>query len=50
MWFCIIFGGYSSRDLLEKLIVTQLAKKFPAFYGIPKFVTVLTRASHWYLS
>jgi len=29
-----------SRVLLEKLIVTQLTKKFPAFYGIQRFITL----------
>jgi hypothetical protein len=30
--------------LLEKLIGSQLAKKFPAFYGNPRFFTALTSA------
>jgi hypothetical protein len=38
------------RVFLEKLIFTQLAKKFPAIYGTRKFVTVLTRARNWSLS
>jgi len=29
-----------SRILLEKLIVTQLVKKFPAFYWTQTFITV----------
>jgi hypothetical protein len=33
--------------VLEKLIVTQLVKKFLAFYGTPKFISVFTRAQHW---
>jgi hypothetical protein len=33
-----------SRDLLEKLIVTQLVK-FPAFYGTRRFVTQLNKAT-----
>ena len=33
-----------SRVLLEKLTVLQLIKKFPTFYGTPKFITVLTSA------
>ena len=33
-----------SRVLLEKLLVLQLIKKFPAFYGTRKFITVLTSA------
>ena len=28
----------------------QLIKKFPAFYGTPKFITVLTSAHHLSLS
>jgi hypothetical protein len=30
--------------LLENLIVTQLVKKFPAFCGTHRFITVLTRS------
>jgi len=32
-----------NRVLLEKLIITHLLKKFPAFYGTRKFITVFTR-------
>jgi hypothetical protein len=32
------------RDLPEKLTVPQLLKKFPAFYGTRRFITVFTRA------
>jgi hypothetical protein len=39
-----------SRVCLEKLVVTQLVKKFPAFYGTRRFITVFTRARHWSLS
>jgi hypothetical protein len=39
-----------SRVLLEKLIVTQLVKKFPAFYRTLSFVAMFTRAHHWSLS
>jgi hypothetical protein len=39
-----------SRVLLEKLIVAQPVKKFPAFYGIRRFITVFTRDHHWSLS
>jgi hypothetical protein len=31
------------RVLLEKLIVTQLVKKFSAFYGTRWFITVFTK-------
>jgi len=36
--------------LCEKLIVTQLVKKFPAFYTTRKFITLFTRARYWSLS
>ena len=36
--------------LLEKLTGPQLVKKFPAFYGTRKFITVLTIARHLSLS
>ena len=39
-----------STVLLEKLTGLQLVKKFPAFYGTPKFITVLTSARHLPLS
>jgi hypothetical protein len=32
--------------LTEKLTVTQLVRKFSAFYGIRRFVTVFTRTRH----
>jgi hypothetical protein len=38
------------RGLLEKLTVSQLFKKFAAFYGIRRFITAFTRAHHLYLS
>jgi hypothetical protein len=28
---------------LEKLTATQLVKKFPAFYGTQRFITMFTR-------
>jgi hypothetical protein len=33
-----------SRVLLEKLTRFQLVKKFPAFYGTRRFITVFTSA------
>jgi hypothetical protein len=39
-----------SRILLDKLTDSQLAKKFPAFYGNRRFITALTSARHLYLS
>jgi hypothetical protein len=39
-----------SRFFLEKLIVTQLIKKFLTFYGTRRFINVFTTACHWFLS
>jgi hypothetical protein len=36
--------------LLEKIIVSQLVKNFPAFYGTRMFITAFTCASQQYLS
>jgi hypothetical protein len=36
--------------LLEKRIVNHQFEKLPAFYGTPRFITVFTRAHHWFLS
>jgi hypothetical protein len=38
------------QGLLEKLTVSQLVKKFPAFYGTRKFITAFTKARHLSLS
>ena len=38
-----------SRFLLEKLTVSQLVKKFPAFHGTRRFITAFTRARHLFL-
>jgi len=38
-----------SRVLLEKLIFIQLLKKFPAFYGNQRFITMFTRVHQWSL-
>jgi len=38
-----------STVLLEKLVVTHKVKKFPAFYGTRRFITVFTRSPHWSL-
>jgi hypothetical protein len=35
-----------SRVILEKLIIAQIIKKFPAFYGTRRIITVFTRARH----
>jgi hypothetical protein len=39
-----------SRVLLEKLIVMQLFKRFPALHGTWRFITLFTRDHHWFLS
>jgi hypothetical protein len=39
-----------NRVLLEKLVGSQLVKKFPAFYGTRRFITALARARHLSLS
>jgi hypothetical protein len=35
------------QGLLEKLIVTQLDKIFPAFYGTHMFITAFIIVHHW---
>jgi len=35
--------------VLEKLIITQLVKKFPTFYGIWRFITMFPRTCYWFL-
>jgi hypothetical protein len=39
-----------SLTVLEKLIIVQLLKNFPTFYGTRSFITAFTRALHWSLS
>jgi len=39
-----------SKVLLEKLAGSQLVKKFPAFYGIQRFITAFTSVCHLSLS
>jgi len=36
-----------SPILLEKLIVAQLVKKFLAFFGTRRFITVFSRSRQW---
>jgi hypothetical protein len=36
--------------LLENLVVAQLVKKLSVMYGTRSFVTMLTRALHWFMS
>jgi hypothetical protein len=45
-----MFTDQLDRVLLKKLTVTQLVKKFPAFYGTRRFITMFTTARHWSLS
>jgi hypothetical protein len=47
---CGIRGTPRSRCILEKLTVSQIVKKFPAFYGTQRFRTAFTRARHLSLS
>jgi hypothetical protein len=39
-----------SRVLVEKLLITQIIKMFPIFYGTQRFNTVFTRDCQWTLS
>jgi hypothetical protein len=39
-----------SWSLVEKLSIVRLLKNFPAFYETRGFITVFTRALHWFLS
>jgi len=39
-----------SKVILEKLIVTQLMKKFNTFYGICRFMAVFRTVRHWSVS
>ena len=53
--FAISVYGYKdltpwSRDFLEKLTSSRLVKKFPAFYGTPRFTTVFTTPHHLSIS
>jgi hypothetical protein len=34
----------------EKLPIVELLKNFPGFYKTRTFITVFSRAFHWYLS
>ena len=49
---CIILYLFTplSRVLIEKLTGSQLVKKFSAFYGTRRFITVFTSARHLSLS
>jgi len=40
----------TGSKVLEKLIVTQLVKKFPECNGTRMFITIFTRVRYWILS
>ena len=48
-WFYYLLTPWSTV-LLEKLTGFQVVKKFPSFYGNPRFITVFTSAHHKPLS
>jgi hypothetical protein len=48
--FSYLLTYVRSWALLEKLPVVQPLKKLTAFYGIWRFIAVLTRALQWFLS
>jgi len=50
LYFTVEDMGSWGTVLLEELAVTQLVKKFPAFYGTSRFITVFTTAHHWSLN
>jgi len=50
LWFFISYHPNEPRGiraLLQKLIISQPAKKFPTFYGTPSFITVFTKTRGW---
>jgi hypothetical protein len=49
-WKCILWLTQRSGIILEKLTVSQSAKTFVRFYGMRRFITVLTTARHQTLS
>ena len=49
-FFLSFFLTPCSTVRLEKLTASQLVKKFPAFYGTRRFITVFTSARHLSLS
>jgi hypothetical protein len=52
MYVCIYKVLITSRKrvLFQKLMATQLVKKFHSFYGPRRFITVFIRTRHWSLS
>jgi hypothetical protein len=47
--YCLFTTHSWSWALLEKLPIVQLLKNFTAFCGTRRFITVFTRALHWYV-
>jgi hypothetical protein len=43
-------SSFMELSLLEEPPIVQTLKKFPAFYGTRRFITVFTRALHCSLS
>jgi hypothetical protein len=39
-----------NKDFLEKLVVSQLVKEFPASCGTPQFITIFTTATYLSIS
>ena len=50
LWFTYLLTYFISTVHLKKLTVSQLVKKFPAFYGTRRFITAFTSARHLSLS
>jgi hypothetical protein len=38
------------NTVIHEQLTVQLVKKFPAVYGIQRFIIVLTKVDHWFLS
>jgi hypothetical protein len=49
IWIVLNWSARCSRVLFENMIVAQLAKTFPAFYGTRMWITMFARARHWAL-
>jgi len=47
---CVMESNYQPTYMDQKLIVVQLVKKFPAFYGTQRIIAVFTTARHCSLS
>jgi hypothetical protein len=47
LWNVVANKLITWSSVLEKLTVTRLVKKFPAFYGTQRFITMLTRTCWW---